>query len=170
MATKISAAQLKGIMGGGFQTGGTGNTSPGTNNPAPGVADYTSNLAKVKDPRDVLNVAKSTRKRVMALSPFIMEDLTQASKMERYARRVVTDSTNKNEAVMLMSLFFYSNIAYTSPIERDMALHSAISWVPGIELLAVYIDYGITPAMQVVINVAETKGKKIEYRSIGGGA
>ena len=51
--------------------------------------------------------------------------------------------------------------------ERDDAFLNLLSWIPRADLIAVYVDYGITPAMQVAINVAITKNKKIEYRSVG---
>lgn len=164
---KISGDNLKKILTPGFSTGGKGDKDPGTNPKKPGVPDYTPTVAKIADPRDALNINKSTYKRVMAISPFMTEDTAKSTKMIRYARRCADDCFNRNEAAIMMNLFYWSVGTYSTAIERDKALHAAMSWVPGMELLAVYVDFDITPAMQVIINVAETKGKKIEYRSIG---
>lgn len=163
---KLSGATLKSILAPSFQTGGAGNTEPGRNKTGPGVSDYTPSIVKA-DPRDALNVSKSTRKRTMALSPFMVEDPSMSAKMARYAKRVAVDSMNRNEAVIMLNLFYWSIESYSTAVERDHALHAAMTWVSGTELVTVYVDFGITPAMQVIINVAETKGKKIEYRSIG---
>ncbi|QXN67221.1 hypothetical protein [Stenotrophomonas phage BUCT608] len=35
------------------------------------------------------------------------------------------------------------------------------------EMVIVYTDGGITPAMQTIINSGEIKNKRIEYRTIG---
>ena len=86
--------------------------------------------------------------------------------MTRYATRAAQDAMNRNEALLMANLAFLNPLGY-SAVERDDAFLNLLSWIPRADLIAVYVDYGITPAMQVAINVAITKNKKIEYRSVG---
>jgi len=53
------------------------------------------------------------------------------------------------------------------PIERDVGLQSQLSWLRVADIVAVYVDFRITPAMKVAINNAVLLQKKIEYRTIG---
>lgn len=121
-----------------------------------------------KDQRSALNVAKYQRKRVLVITPFMAEDLSKASLMKRYAERALKDSITRNEAPVMSHLFYYNVLNSNDAIERDIGLHSQLAWIGKADLVVIYVDYGITAAMQVAINVAETKSRKIEYRSIGG--
>ena len=147
-----------------FVTGGEVK-APGEPAKKPGVQTYTSAFDKA-DQRSVLNVAKVSRKLAVGISPFLAEDLANASKMTRYANRAARDAANRNEALIMANLAFM-NPAGVAAVERDDAFLNLLSWIPRADVVAVYVDYGITPAMQVAINVAITKNKKIEYRSIG---
>ena len=114
----------------------------------------------------VLNVVKVSRKLAVGISPFLAEDPSKASKMTRYANRAAQDATNRNEALIMANLAFLSPLGATA-VERDDAFLNLLSWIPRADVVAVYVDYGFTPAMQVAISVAVTKNKKIEYRSVG---
>lgn len=161
----MRGSTLNKILSPQFMTGGpTSDVKPDPKKP--GVQQYTSAFAKA-DQRDALNVAKMTRKCTVVISPFMMEDPASGAKMMRYAARCAQDSTNRGEAPLMAHAFYYSVLNYMNSIERDMGLHSQLSWIPRAELVVVYVDFGITAAMQVAINVAEVKNRKIEYRSIG---
>lgn len=147
-----------------FVTGGEVK-DPGDPVKKPGVATYSSAFDKA-DQRSVLNVAKVSRKLAVGISPFLAEDLANASKMTRYANRAAQDAANRNEALIMANLAFM-NPAGVAAVERDDAFLNLLSWIPRADVVAVYVDYGITPAMQVAINVAISKNKKIEYRSVG---
>lgn len=150
-----------------FQTGGSGKTPIPEPEKKPGVQTPKSRFSD-GDSREALNVAKMTRKRVVALSPFMMEDPANGRKMVRYGNRCAQDSLNRGEAPIMSHLFYYSSLSYNNPIERDIGLHAQLTWIPEAQLVVVYMDMGVTPAMQVGINVAEVNNRKIEYRSIGG--
>lgn len=90
-----------------------------------------------------------------------------AMKMSRYAQRATKDSINKNEAPLASQLFFYTVLNDKDPIERDIGLQSQLSWLRVADIVAVYVDFGITPAMKVAMNNAVLLQKKIEYRTIG---
>lgn len=162
----ISSKSLMRILAPKFYTGDPTNVKAPTQTKVPGVLTVSSAFDKV-DQRN-LDVAKYTRKRVLCITPFMAENPSKASQMERYATRALKDSLNRNEAPVMSHLFYYSVLSSNDPIERDIGLHSQLAWLPAADLVAVYVDFGITGAMQVAINYAESKSKKIEYRSIGG--
>ena len=163
MAT-LRSKTLSSLLNPMFVTGGEVK-DPGDPVKKPGVATYSSAFDKA-DQRAVLNVAKVSRKLAVGISPFVAEDPAMASKMTRYATRAAQDAANRNESLLMANLAFLNPLGY-SAVERDDAFLNLLSWIPRADLIAVYVDYGITPAMQVAINVAITKNKKIEYRSIG---
>lgn len=87
--------------------------------------------------------------------------------MNRYALRATKDSLGKNEAPLASHLFYSEVLNVRNPIERDIGLQSQLTWLKAADIVAVYLDFGITPAMQVAINAAVLKNKRIEYRTIG---
>lgn len=95
------------------------------------------------------------------------EDPSIAMKMSRYAERCIRDSIHKNEAPLASHLLHYSVLNSRDPIERDIGLQSQLSWLRVADIVVVYIDFGITPAMKVALNNAVIIQKKIEYRTIG---
>jgi len=96
-----------------------------------------------------------------------MEDPQLANKMNRYAVRASQDSIKRHEAPISTSLFFYDTLNIHVRIEKDIGLQSMMSWIRHADVLAVYIDYGITQAMDLCIKIAKIKGCKIEYRTVG---
>ena len=95
------------------------------------------------------------------------EDPSLAAKMQRYATRAIKDSLSKNEAPLASYVFYSDALSPRNPIERDIGLQSQLTWMKGADIIAVYMDFGITPAMQAVINSAILRVKRIEYRTIG---
>lgn len=164
MAT-MSGATLTKILAPQFVTGGTTSDVPDPGK-KPGVMTYSSAFAKA-DQRELDSVGKVTRKLSIGIVPFMTEDKANAGKMERYARRCAVDALNRGEACMMTNLAFYDSGWQATPVERDVQLHGVMAWMPKAQVVAVYVDFGITPAMQICINVAEVKNRKIEYRSIG---
>lgn len=168
MARKIPLNQLKKIFPGKIETGGNLSDlkSPSKDTRPTGVQDVSSDRITGKMPGEVLKVAMQPRKAVLILTPFMSENPSKASLMKRYANRCVSDSIKRSEAPMSSNLFFYDVLNMNVPIERDMGLASMLSWMPKCDVLAVYIDFGVTQAMQVVINTAQIRNRKIEYRMI----
>ena len=130
-----------------------------------GVQPIASHFAD-KPEEQIVNSAFSPRKCVLVLSPFMAEDPASARKMVRYATRCIQDCLNRHEAPISTNLFFYDTLNFKVSIDKDVGLQSMLSWVKNADLIAVYIDYDVTQAMQVVINTAQMKSKKLEYRTI----
>lgn len=167
MSKKIPFAQLKKILTTRFTTGGERPTEAPGQTKAPEGSTVPYSVLQAARPDDALRVTKQQRKAVLIVSPFVQEDPANASKMMRYAERATRDSLLKNEAPLATHVFYPSVISTKNPIERDTGLQSQLSWVKGCDVVAAYIDFGITPAMQVVLNQAILKSKRIEYRTIG---
>lgn len=163
----IPYSQIKRILTTRYRTGGKLDTdAPGQTEVPKGVQPIKSVIQDAR-PDDALRVTKSPRTTTILVTPFMAEDPSNASKMNRYAIRATKDSLNKNEAPLASHLFFSEVLNVKNPIERDIGLHSQLMWMRSAKLVAVYSDFGITPAMQTVINAATQLSKKIEYRTIG---
>jgi len=165
MAQKLNFNQIKQI----FQTGGDPKGSPPSDPRKPGVIRIPSRFDG-KSPDEALRVTMQPRKTVLVLTPFMTEDTSKAALATRFAKRATQDSIKRGEAPICSQLFFYDTMNMNVPIERDIGLLSLLSWIPSADLLAVYGDFGITQAMQIAINVAKIKSRKIEYRLIGAAA
>lgn len=140
------------------------NVAPADKEPV-GVQPIASHFAD-KPEETILNAAFSVRKCVLVLSPFMAEDPASAKKMVRYATRCIQDCLARHEAPISTNLFFYDTLNFKVSIDHDVGLQSMLSWVKSADLIAVYIDHEVTQAMQLVINTAQMKSKKLEYRTI----
>lgn len=61
----------------------------------------------------------------------------------------------------------FGDLNFRNPIERDLGLQAQLTWLKAADIVAFYVDFGITPAMEVVMNAAKLKNKRIEQRTIG---
>lgn len=165
MAT-IRSKTLERILSSIYVTGGKGDTDIPETEHKDGVQTYTSAFAKA-DSRQALTTVRHNKRLVVGISPFVPEDPSNAGRMERYSKRCAVDATNRNEAILMANRSFLTSSSRSNAIERDESFMSILSWIARCDVLAVYVDFGVTPAMQVAINVAEVKNRKIEYRSIG---
>lgn len=86
----------------------------------------------------------------------------------RYARACVRDSLMRGESP------FASHLLYTQPgilrdgvaEERKHGITAGLMFQEVANLIAVYIDAGLTPGMKIAISRAKANGKKLEFRSI----
>lgn len=87
---------------------------------------------------------------------------------EAYADAALADCLRRGEAP------FASHLLYTRkgvlrddiPDERKLGIEAGLAWGEKAELSAVYIDYGITPGMQLGIERAAAYGRPVEYRRL----
>lgn len=120
-----------------------------------------------KEVEDTLNVVYAPRRCVLVMTPFLAEFPHLAQRMQRYANLATRDSIKRHEAPIATSLFYYSTLNIHVSIEKDIGLQSMLSWTPNCDTLAVYVDYGVTQAMDLCVKVGKMKGVHIEYRTIG---
>lgn len=169
MAKKITIDQLNTLMSR-FRTGvasdgeRVGKTTP--RDPRAKGVQAPESIIQGQD-ANLMGVMKTPRKAVIVLTPFFGEDPAKARMFERYAVRAVKDSLNRNEAPLAAQLFFFnffgSNIVQ---IERDMGLMAQVAWVRKCDKLVVYSDFGITQAMNLVLEQARLRNKPVEFRAI----
>lgn len=165
--TKISIDLLERMLSPHYQTGGKVSTSPSPADPhKTGVYHVDTNLAD-KPAALALHVSKPNQKAAVILSPFMSEDPSRANAMARYAKRCIQDSILRHEAPVASHYFYYEVLNSHLSIERDIGLQSQLVWIKHADLVVVYIDMGITQAMDLAINVAKLANKKIEFRKIG---
>lgn len=111
---------------------------------------------------------KANRKRVIVVTPFLIEKLEQKHKLERYAKAATQDSFKHNEApISAQSMYFGLTGTTGTNLERDASFVTQMNWMLKADLVAFYIDYGITPAMESMINFCLRKQINNEIRMIG---
>lgn len=149
-----------------FTTGGQmSKDAPGPTKTAKGVMAPDSAVQKA-DPTEALRVIKQPRKSVIVVTPFVAEDPAKAAMMQRYSLRCFRDALGKTEAPLVTNAMF-GDLNFRNPIERDLGLQTQLAWMKAADLVAFYVDFGMTPAMEVVMNAAKLKQKRIEQRLIG---
>lgn len=87
-----------------------------------------------------------------------------------YARRCIKDSLMRGEAPIASHLLYTQDgiLDDTKPHEREMGISAGHEWMRRAELLAVYVDRGISKGMVQGIHAAERARLRIESRSIEG--
>ncbi len=130
------------------------------------VDPLSSNIKNAK-PSTTPSTVRTTRKLVVIECPWNPEDTQNIVNQERYSRYCILNSLHSGEAPYFGYQQFSTLLNARISYERDIAYLSHVSWIPVADVLAVYIDHGITPSMQMSINVARVHNTKIEYRTIG---
>lgn len=111
---------------------------------------------------------KARRKRVIVVTPFISEKMNLRNKLERYSAYAMMDSINQNEAPIASQSMYVNLTGYSGTnIERDVSYMIQFNWMLKAEIVAFYVDYEITPAMESMLNYCIRKNIKTEIRSIG---
>lgn len=87
-----------------------------------------------------------------------------------YARRCIKDSLMRGEAPIASHLLYTQDgiLDDSKPDERAMGIEAGHEWMRRAELLAVYVDRGISAGMVQGIHAAEKAMMQIESRSIEG--
>ena len=118
--------------------------------------------------QNMLPYIKASRKRVIVVTPFLIEKMDSKHKLERYAKAATQDSFKNNEApISSQSMYFGLSGTSGTNLERDASFVTQLNWMLKCDLVAFYIDYGITPAMESMLNFCIRKNIKNEIRKIG---
>lgn len=135
--------------------------------PNPGVQDIQPFSVVQGQSGEKIDVMATSRKAVVIISPFMVEDPTKRELFYRYAKRCAQDSMRRNEAPLVSHVFYYDMFGFsTVAIERDLGFNSQLTWIRKTDLVVVYSDFGITQGMKAAIDYAKFKNKKIEFRKI----
>lgn len=106
-------------------------------------------------------------KLVVIESPFASSDRASAEEHVKYARKCLANSLNRGEAPLASHLLYTQVLDDQNGYERDWGIRAGLAWNKYADLVAVYIDYGITPGMRRGIEFAVREGITIEERTVG---
>ena len=85
-----------------------------------------------------------------------------------YARKCMSDSLLRGESPFASHLLYTQVLDDAIKKQRTMGMDRAFNWYKHADLMAVYIDKGISNGMKKGIAVAEKFGIKMVYRSLDG--
>ena len=85
-----------------------------------------------------------------------------------YAKRCVLDSLRRGEAPYASHLFFTQSdlLDDTNPDERRLGIQAGLAWQRSSNVVAVYVDRGISDGMRQGIAEAAARGAHIEVRAL----
>jgi len=85
-----------------------------------------------------------------------------------YAQKCMSDSLLRGECPFASHLLYTQVLDDTVPELRSMGMSRAFEWYRHADLMAVYIDKGISNGMKMGMEVAEKLGIEIVYRTLDG--
>lgn len=163
---KLDLPTFERIVAPHFQTGGKLDSPVVQDTPAPeGMQKPASKILGTPTEQN-LHVTRQQRTCVAILAPFASEDKSLAARYERYVGYCMKDSLKRTEAPYSTTAI-YQFLNPSIQVERDIGLQCVLNWMARAQLVAIYIDYDITPAMQECIDIAKRRNLKLEYRAIG---
>lgn len=103
-------------------------------------------------------------RRVVLESPF-------AGNIERnvaYAKLCIRDMLSRNEAPIASHLLFTQPgiLDDNNKEQRKLGIDAGHSWIRVADIVAVYINFGISPGMEIGIARAASAGVDIQYREV----
>ena len=84
-----------------------------------------------------------------------------------YAQRALRDSIYRNEAPIASHLLYPQVLNECNEKERTLGINLGFEWWIAKPLIAIYIDYGVTPGMEKAIHLAKELKLDITEREIG---
>lgn len=119
-------------------------------------------------PKPSQSVAVAQKARVIIESPFAGASRTALGMNQLYGRQALRDSLLRGEAPMASHMLYAQTYVLddTNPDERELGMLAGFSWLPFVDLVAVYIDRGISPGMKEGIRRATELGVPVEERSL----
>lgn len=166
MAKTVKASDLDNFFHGKATVGGTPSPVTFTKNPGMQSSGANTDIAKMQ-PNELVTNKVATKKLVVVETPYASENVALLQRHIVYAKLCLSDSLKRGEAPLVSSLLYPQVLDDRVKLDHDLAMLCSLSWIRGCDMVVVYIDYGITPGMQVAINTAKIKTVKIEYRSLG---
>lgn len=85
-----------------------------------------------------------------------------------YARRACLDAIQRGEAPFASHLLYTQFLDDSEPLERWTGIRAGFAWGAHAELVAVYVDHGISERMWLGIEKAVQRGQQIEWRKVDG--
>jgi hypothetical protein len=109
---------------------------------------------------------------VVIESPYAARDAGVFVENMKYARRCVLDCLKRNEAPYASHLFFTQPglLDDNDPEQRRLGIEAGLAWGRSADLVAVYVDRGVSRGMTQGIREARRRGTPIELRSLESGS
>ena len=85
-----------------------------------------------------------------------------------YAQKCMSDSLLRGECPFASHLLYTQVLDDAIKKQRTMGMDRAFNWYKHADLMAVYIDKGISDGMKMGMEVAEKLGIEIVYRTLDG--
>lgn len=89
----------------------------------------------------------------------------QVTRNVAYARACLLDSLRRGEAPFAMHLLFPQVLDDKNAEERALGIAAGLAWSERAELVALYVDLGISGGMRLAVEAAERRGIPVEHRS-----
>ena len=102
-------------------------------------------------------------KRVIVESPYRGDVLRNSA----YRDRCIMDCLNRGESPIASHRMFPGILNDDDPKQRELGIEAGLAWIPVADLLALYVDLGISDGMENAMSRARKCGVKIEKREIG---
>ena len=85
-----------------------------------------------------------------------------------YAKKCMLDSFKRGESPFASHLLYTQVLDDAIKKQRDMGMDRAFNWYKHADLMAVYIDKGISDGMKMGMEVADKLGIEMVYRTLNG--
>ena len=85
----------------------------------------------------------------------------------RYAREALFDSIKRGEAPLASHLLYTQVLDDGQNLQRSLGLTLHFAWLPMVDLVAAYIDHGVSPGMAMAIQRAEAHNIPVVERTLG---
>jgi hypothetical protein len=87
---------------------------------------------------------------------------------EAYLRQCIRDSLNRGESPYASHAIIPGALDDSIPEERDKGIRAGYAWWKAADLIAFYVDYGMSPGMHKALQRAKTMQLRTEMRKICG--
>ena len=105
--------------------------------------------------------------RVIIESPFKGDTEEQIQRNIGYLHRCLRDSLDRHEAPFASHAIYTQVLDDNKPAERRQGINAGFAWGRVGEIVAVYLDFGVTHGMMEGIERAKENEIYVSYRTIG---
>jgi hypothetical protein len=124
--------------------------------------------ARMKDPTYTQNKEFAYSRLVIIESPYGSDDPAVVDENKRYCDACLSDSLKRGEAPFASHRVYTQVLDDNHPGQRWQGMEAGFAWMTMADLVAVYVDRGISGGMMTGIERASGIGKQIEFRKVVG--
>lgn len=84
-----------------------------------------------------------------------------------YAKLCIRDAISRNESPYASHVLIPGALDDNDPAQRDRGIRAGYAWWQTADLIAFYMDLGMSPGMHKALQRAKTMHKKVERRWLG---